>query len=250
MNDIAYNRFWKILTFTMLLVITITCFAGCRNTTAKRVKDKDDKYKTSELYRAVTKWKEDDITIDDLGSEIIIDGDFNEVDPDNMLKFKGWYKGYDFVTLVFDRSSKIEQKNVELFASEEPILSYNGHLEGVLYQEKAGLKYLTFKFNTTILSYADGVDRQADTAAGYNFFTLPTKAGEPMSYYQIFISREREEHAMGEMINISECKQTQELDRSYYMDYRYDSKIQRYEDGQWSDIEQYKDNETDNMPLE
>lgn len=59
-------------------------------------------------------------------------GEFNECNPKNMLKFEGFYRGLDFVTLVFDVSSPVGLRNVELFITNKVWLQQ--FLEGILYR--------------------------------------------------------------------------------------------------------------------
>ena len=161
-----------------------------------------------ELHRFVTEWKTDEIEEESLG-EIMTEGEYCEVNPDNILSYKGTYKGPDYVTLVFDSSSPINLENVELCINEQK--NYNFNLNGILYQEKDGNKYITFKYEST----------QSEIA-----FILPTKTGEPMSYYLICIKpifyKDYE-------ANVSEYIQREVVERSYYTDYRYDVLTQYYD---------------------
>lgn len=46
-------------------------------------------------YRYVVEDSSDEITVDDLG-DIRTDGDLNECNPQNMLKYEGFYRGPDY----------------------------------------------------------------------------------------------------------------------------------------------------------
>ena len=223
----------KYLSVILLGLITISGFSGCNMP--------DSLIGDGELHRFVTEWRADETAEDSLG-EIVTEGEFYEVDPDNMLCYKGAYKGLDYVTLVFDSSSPVNVKNAELCVSEHR--NYNYFLEGVLYQEKDGNKYITFKYETII--YENG--GQHDAARGENAFILPTKADEPMSYYYICIKPlfNNDYEAI-----VSEGIQKEVVDRGYYTDYRYDETNQYYdiETNSWTE-ETLEDLMTDNMPLE
>ena len=81
----------------LILVISVLalCFSGCSNE------------KTGFTYKFVVLEKADEVKTEDLG-ELRTDGDFHKVNPNNMLKYLGYYSGLDFVTLVFDQSSQMD----------------------------------------------------------------------------------------------------------------------------------------------
>ena len=198
-----------------------------------------------ELHRFVAERKVDEVEEDSLG-EIVTEGEFFEVNPDNMLCYKGAYKGLDYVTLVFDSSSPIDLENIELGISEHKYR--HGYLDGILYQEKDGNKYITFKYETEFFEYPDGTVEQLDATKTAISFNLPTKAGEPMSFYLIRIKP---------IINtdydacVSEYIQKEIVEQGNWTDYRYDVRTQYYdkETDSWRE-ENIEDLMTDNMPLE
>ena len=220
------EKIYRIVSVMLFVFAAMLNFTGCAD---------------HELHRYVTEWKTDEIEEDSLG-EIVTAGEFYEVDSNNMLRYKGAYKGLDYVTLVFDNSSPVNLENVELCISEQR--NFNHFFEGILYQEKDGNKYITFKYETII--YRTGGQHEA--TRGVNTFILPTNAEEPMSYYLISIKPLfHEDYEAG----VSEYIQKESVDRSYYTDYIYDVMTQYYdrETDRWTE-EILEDLETNNMPLE
>lgn len=222
----------------LALIMCASCFAGCVK------KDKDNGHsKSSKTYRYVVLDKRDEVSKESLG-DIRTDGDFNECSSKNMLDYKGYYKGLDYVTLVFDSSSPVGKENVDLFISEE--IWINCYLEGLLYREKGGNKYITFKFETCDLQYPGHVE-QFNSAKNCRYFELPTEASEPMSHYFILIdSRWGDNDA-----SIGECRQKEAVDQGYWTDYIYDKTAQYYyaDSGKW-ESEISTGLMTNNMPLE
>lgn len=233
--------FRKCLSVTLVSLMVMSCFAGCKKEKSAIRSGHHD----SKLYKFVVERKADEVTEDSLG-DIVTEGDYYEADSRNMLSYTGAYKGLDYVTLIFDGNSPIGLDNIEMYLSEDPLLNRN--LDGILYQEKGGSKYITFKYETTFLEYPDGTTEQFDSARSENSFTIPTKADEPMSYYLISIKPVQDsdyEAFVGEFV------QKEVIEQSYWTDYKYDKVIQYYdkETGSWTE-ESTKDLYTDNMPLE
>ena len=140
----------KNISFTTKIIVVLVLFSilllnGCGSIE-----------KRGQTYKYVVHEKSGDVSFEDLG-DIRTDGDFNKCNPKNMLKYEGFYKGPDYVTLVFDDSSPIGLRNVELFISEEVWLQQ--FLEGILYRREHGKKYVGFKFKTVFHG-----EEQMDTA--------------------------------------------------------------------------------------
>lgn len=233
--------FRKCLSVTLVSLMVMSCFAGCKKEKSAIRSGHHD----SKLYKFVVERKADEVTEDSLG-DIVTEGDYYEADPRNMLSYTGAYKGLDYVTLIFDGNSPIGLDNIEMYLSKDSLLNRN--LDGILYREKDGSKYITFKYETTFLEYPDGTTEQFDSARSENSFTIPTKADEPMSYYLISIKPVQDsdyEAFVGEFV------QKEVIEQSYWTDYKYDKVIQYYdkETGSWTE-ESTKDLYTDNMPLE
>ena len=178
-------------------------------------------------YKYVVEDALDKISVDNLG-DIRSDGDFNKCNPKNMLKYEGYYRGLDFVTLVFDDSSPVGLRNVELFITNKVWLQQ--FLEGILYRRENGKKYVEFKFSTIIHS----ADNQMDTAKYSRGFRLPTKEAEEMSYYSITISP-LPSMAFSDLkydAFVAEYKQKEVIQQSGYgltwNDYKYDVVHQYY----------------------
>ena len=235
MNLAIYNRFRKQLSVIILLIMAMTCFAGCKKQSSE----------DHELHKFISQRKLDEITEEDLG-DIITEGDYYGVNPDNMLSYMGAYKGLDYVTLVFESDSPISLENIELCISENTV--FNTNFEGILYQRKDDKKFVMFKFETQIFEYPDGRIEQYNTAKIEKSFNFPTKAGEPMSYYFIRISPYIADDYYAA---VSENIQKEIVDQSYWTDYKYDSRNQYYdkETDSWTE-EFLQDCMTNNMPLE
>ncbi|MCR5328249.1 MAG: hypothetical protein K6E12_05330 [Saccharofermentans sp.] len=176
-------------------------------------------------YKYVVEDALDKISVDDLG-DIRTDGDFNKCNPKNMLKYEGYYRGLDYVTLVFDDSSPVGLQNVELFITNKVWLQQ--FLEGILYRRENGKKYVGFKFTTIFHSAND----QMDTAKYSREFRLPTKESEVMSYYEIRILPFRGFSDVDYDACVAEFKQKKVIQQSGYgfnwEDYKYDVVYQYY----------------------
>lgn len=202
--------------------------------------------KRGETIKYVVNRKSDEVSVDDLG-DIRADGDFNECNPENMLKYVGYYKGPDYVTLVFDDSSPISIHNVELFISEEVWVS--SFLDGILYRNESGKKYVEFKFETVFHGSS-----QMDTAKGAREFKLPTKESEYMSYYEICILPFVGFSSIDYDACVAEYKQNEVVEQSGYgfvwKDYKYDVVCQYYfaDSDNW-ETEKYEDRMTDLAPV-
>ena len=131
-------------------------------------------------------------------------------------------------------------------------ISYNRPVikffEGILYQEKDGNKYITFKYRTEFYEYPDGSVEQLNATKTENSFNIHTKPGEPMSFYRISIKPVLNNDYEA---SVSEYIQKEAVEQSYWTDYKYDELTQYYdkETDSWTE-ETTKDLITDNMPLE
>ena len=225
----------KLIVLILAVSVLSLCFSGC-----------GINVKTGFTYKFIVSEKADEVTMEDLG-EMRTDGDFHETNPNNMLKYLGYYSGLDFVTLVFDKSSPIGLRNVELFISEKCWLQ--SFHEGVLYRVENGKKYVEFKFKTIIHSN----NNQMDTAKYSREFGFPYKASEPQSYYQVRILPFR---GISDVeYDACVCKSVQKavINQSGYgftwTDYKYDMELQYYfaDSDKWETVTK-KDMVTDYAP--
>jgi hypothetical protein len=224
----------KCMALILVISVLALCFSGCSNE------------KTGFTYKFVVLEKADEIKTEDLG-ELRTDGDFHEVNPNNMLKYLGYYSGPDFVTIVFDKSSPIGLRNVELFISEKCWLQ--SFHEGVLYRKENGKKYVEFKFRTIIHSN----NKQMDTAKYSREFSFPYKASEPMSFYQVCILPFRGISDVEYDACVCKAVQKAVINQSGYgfnwTDYKYDLELQYYfaDSDKWETATK-KDMKTDHAP--
>ncbi len=236
----------RFLSISLIMTIIMSAFlvGGCDM--------KTDNDKDAVTYRFVTEYKirNGKITEDDLG-DIRTDGEFVSYSPDNMLRYIGYYQGLDFVTLVFEKKSPISLHNAELYASNTDLTPTwpPVTVDGILYREECGKKYITFKFETRYHD-KDGVQTQWDAVQGARCFMLPASETEPMSYFFINTgkSHNRDENYCA---SAGRCTQKEVLERSYWTDYRFDMECDNYSviTNKW-EHEISQDRITDNMPLE
>lgn len=229
----------KVIVKTIALVLilsSILLMPGCGSF---------EKYKYT--YKYVVEEKSDEISVDDLG-DIHTDGDFNKCNRNNMLKYEGFYSGLDYVTLVFDNSSPISLRNVELFITNKVWLCSS--LDGILYRKEKGKKYVEYKFATIF----HGADNQMDTARGIREFKLPTKESEPLSYYEICILPFVGISDIEYDACVSKYTQTDVVQQSGYgcewTDYKYNVVYQYYfaDSNKW-ETKKYNDCMTDWSPV-
>ena len=216
------KRTSKCIALILAISVLALCFSGCSNE------------KTGFTYKFVVLEKADEVKTEDLG-EMRTDGEFHEINPNNMLKYLGYYSGPDFVTLVFDQSS--------------PIGLLQQFHEGVLYKKENGKKYVEFKFKTIF----HNKNNQMDTAKYSREFGFPYKASEPMSYYQVCILPFR---GISDVeYDACVCKYVQKavINQSGYgfnwTDYKYDLELQYYfaDSDKW-ETAMKKDMKTDHAP--
>ena len=242
MIKLTHNR---VIIILCIMTIFMAVFAGgCDR--------KTDNDKDPVTYRFVTEYKirNGEITEDDLG-DIRTDGEFVSYSSDNMLRYIGYYQGLDFVTLVFEKKSPITLHNAELYASNNNLTPSwpPVTVDGILYREEDGKKYITFKFETRY-NVSDGVQTQWDAVQGARCFILPASETEPMSYFFINTGKSYK-HDENYCASVGRCTQKDVLDRSTWTDYKYDFECDNYSviTNKW-EHEILKDNITDNMPIE
>lgn len=185
----------------------------------------------------------------DLGG-IVMEGEFISCNSDNLLKFEGYYKTLDTITLVFDASSPISGKMLKRYADTH----YNANFQGVIYKSGLMHKYVTYQFEQ--FSYEkDGEVIHVDKAK-VRSFRFPLSDTEPQSFYYLDIKGYRGNKGIKDELKevdmvASKCTQTQEIEQSYWTDYMYDQILQYYnaETGKWTE-KVLEDQMTNNMPLE
>jgi len=185
----------------------------------------------------------------DLGG-IVMEGEFISCNSDNLLKFEGYYKTLDTITLVFDASSPISGKMLKRYADTH----YNANFQGVIYKSGLMHKYVTYQFEP--FSYEkDGEVIHVDKAK-VRSFRFPLSDTEPQSFYYLDIKGYRGNKGIKDELKevdmvASKYTQTQEIEQSYWTDYMYDQILQYYnaETGKWTE-KVLEDQMTNNMPLE
>lgn len=185
----------------------------------------------------------------DLGG-IVMEGEFTRCNSDNLLKFEGYYKTLDTITLVFDASSPISGKMLKRYADTH----YNANFQGVIYKSGLMHKYVTYQFEP--FSYEkDGEVIHVDKAK-VRSFRFPLSDTEPQSFYYLDIKGYRGNKGIKDELKevdmvASKYTQTQEIEQSYWTDYMYDEILQYYnaETGKWTE-KVLEDQMTNNMPLE
>lgn len=185
----------------------------------------------------------------DLGG-IVLEGEFTSCNSDNLLKFEGYYKTLDTITLVFEASSPINGKMLKRYADTH----YNATLQGVIYERSFTHKYVTYQFEPFVYE-KDGEEIHVDRAK-VRAFNFPLSDDELQSYYYLNIKGYRTYKGIKDELKevdmvVSKDTQIKELDRGYYTDYMYDEILHYYnaETGKWTE-KVMKDQVTNNMPLE
>ena len=185
----------------------------------------------------------------DLGG-IVMEGEFISCNSDNLLKFEGYYKTLDTITLVFGASSPVNGKMLKRYADTH----YNANFQGVIYKSGLMHKYVTYQFEP--FSYEkDGEVIHVDKAK-VRSFRFPVSDTEPQSFYYLDIKGYRGNKGIKDELKevdmvASKYTQTQEIEQSYWTDYMYDEILQYYnaETGKWTE-KVLEDQVTNNMPLE
>jgi len=185
----------------------------------------------------------------DLGG-IVMEGEFISCNSDNLLKFEGYYKTLDTITLVFGASSPINGKMLKRYADTH----YNANFQGVIYKSGLMHKYVTYQFEP--FSYEKNGEEIHVDRAKVRAFKFPLSDDEPQSYYYLNIKGYRTYKGIKDELKevdmvVSKDTQIKELNRGYYTDYMYDEILQYYnaETGKWTE-KVLEDQMTNNMPLE
>ena len=174
---------------------------------------------------------------------------FTSCSPENLLRFTGYYKGFDFVTLVFERTSPIESDQLKRDAETR----YSARLQGIIYYQDPNYKYVTYQYEPFIYEKNGEVTQKSSVSGSIFSFKLNDKEHE--TYYRIDING-----LHGKYLNkdLEPCDmviyyrvQTEVIDRDYYTDYKYDETRQFYH----ADMEKWNtsmvhNKMTDYMPLE
>lgn len=225
-------RIQKSVAVIVLLSVVISIFAGCGMTAHK--------YVAARYGKDNPEFGKPDL------NGIVKEGDFIACNDDNLLKFQGYYKGLDYITLVFEVSSPIDAKMVKRCAGE----SHSGSLQGVIYDKDLDHEYVTFQYETFIYE-KNGEVIQSDKTKTVNSFRFPLSDNEPASYYYLNIKGYSNNKYKDVDMVISLRTQTTVVEQSYWTDYKYDETIQYYNAGteKWTQ-EEINDQMTDNMPLE
>ena len=185
----------------------------------------------------------------DLGG-IVMEGEFTSCNSDNLLKFEGYYKTLDTITLVFDASSPINGKMLKRYADTH----YNATLQGVIYERSFTHKYVTYQFEPFVYE-KDGEEIHVDRAK-MRSVRFPVSDDEPESYYFLDIKGYRQFKGIKDElkeVDMVVAKRTQKrvVEQSYWTDYVYDETSQYYnaETGKWTE-KVLEDQMTNYMPLE
>ena len=219
-------RIQKGVAVIVLLSVVISIFAGCGMTAHK--------YVAARYGKDNPEFGKPDL------NGIVKEGDFIACNDDNLLKFQGYYKGLDYITLVFDASSPIDAKMVKRCAGE----SYSGSLQGVIYDKD-------LDHESTFIYEKNGEVIQSDKTKTVNSFRFPLSDNEPASYYYLNIKGYSNNKYKDVDMVISLRTQTTVVEQSYWTDYRYDETWQFYH----ADTEQWNTSMTQNkktyyMPIE
>jgi len=185
----------------------------------------------------------------DLGG-IVMEGEFTSCKSDNLLKFEGYYKTLDTITLVFEASSPIDGKMCKRYAETH----YNVILQGVIYKRDLFHKYVTYQFEPFVYE-KNGEEIHVDRAK-MRSVRFPISDDEPESYYYLDIKGYRQFKGIKDElkeVDMVVAKRTQKrvVEQSYWTDYVYDETSQYYnaETGKWTE-KVLEDQMTNNMPLE
>ena len=222
-----------VLLLMAVLLIAVAALAGCGAVT--------EKYVNGSYAECNPEFGKPDL------GGIVTEGDFVKCNDKNLLKFRGYYKGSHFITLVFDSSSPVDGKMLERYVDKEN----ERYLQGVIYKKDLTSKYVTFQFEP-LTNEKTGLEfDRADT----RFFEFPENKSEPESYY--FLSLRSYGSYQGisgirkDNFIISHRTQKEVVEQSYWTDYKFDETVQYYDDdtGKWT-TEKLVDQMTNNMPLE
>ena len=231
------------------IVLIITVLTGCSD--GVRTFDLPDPIMLTKSEKFVNQSylkRHEDFSKRELGG-IRKDSRFTSCSHENLLRFCGYYKGLDFVTLVFESSSPVEIDQLKRDAEER----YNARLQGIIYYQDASYKFVTYQYEPKIYE-KNGEPTQSNSVNDSRFsFKLNDK--EPETYYQINIKG-----LHGKYLNkdLEECDmeiryrvQKEVIEQSYWTNYRYDETRQFYHsDSEKWNTSMVRDMKTDYMPLE
>lgn len=225
----------------LMLVLLINVFSGCG--TIEALSGKPVKFVSSWYAEHNEGFSESAL------GGIRKDGEFKACDANNMLKFQGYYRGYDFITFVFDAASPINEEHVRRSVD----TNHGFYFQGAVYQTDLTHKYVTFQYKTR--SYVKSGETVYSDAVSDRVFKFPLNGEEHETYYSIGIRGNRGLHINTDVgdydLSISSRIQTDIIEESYWTDYRYDQLTQYFnaETGKWTEQE-VKNKKTDYMPLE
>ncbi|MBO4450570.1 MAG: hypothetical protein J5777_08280 [Clostridiales bacterium] len=232
-----------IITLTLLMAALTGCVGGIRDIDIPGIITRTDKY-VNQSYAE----RHEDFSKKDLGG-IRKDSRFIYCSPENLMRFRGYYRGLDFVTLVFEAASPVETEQLRREAEER----YNIRLQGIIYSQDPDYKYVTYQYEPLIYNVHGEPTQESSVNDSYFTFKLNDKESE--TYYRINIKGLR-----GKYMNkdLEACEmviyhriQTEVIEESYWTDYRYNETRQFYH----ADTEKWntsviRNSKTNYMPLE
>ena len=237
----------SILIVSILLFISV--LTGCSG--GMRIIDLPDPLmipKTEKFINQSYLKRNEDFSKNDLRN-IRKDSRFTACSPENLLRFCGYYKGLDFVTLVFETSSPVETDQLKRDAEQR----YSARLQGIIYYQDPYYKYVTYQYEPFVYE-KNGVMTQSNTVSD-SYFKFRLNDKEPETYYQINIKGLR-----GKYLNkdLEECDmeiryrvQKAVVEQSYWTDYKYDETRQFYHaDKEKWNTSMIHNKKTNYMPLE
>ena len=234
-----------IVSIVLLVAVLTGCTGGMK---AFDVPDPIMLTKSEKFVNLSYQKRNEDFSKKDLGS-IRKDSLFTSCSPENLLRFCGYYKGFDFVTLVFEASSPIETDQLKRDAETR----YSARLQGIIYYRDPNYKYVTYQYEPFIYE-KNGEVTQTNTVND-KFFTFKLNGKEPETYYRIDIKGLR-----GKYLNkdLEPCDmviyyrvQKEVLEQSYWTDYKYDETRQFYHaDTEKWNTSMVHNKKTNYMPLE
>lgn len=170
------------------------------------------------------------------------EGDFHEVNGDNLIGFQGYYSSSNYITFVFKASSPLTGRDFERLVerSEDGSMFVGSNFDGIVYSEDSSHKYATFWY--------EGNGNKNFISRGY--FEIPTSDSEFETGYRIDVNG-YDLHTYTCDAMVSFHQQTEELPNEGYTNYKYDETIEYYDEasGTWT-TEEYRDLLVNNMPLE
>ena len=236
-----------ILIVSVLLLIAV--LTGCSGRVSDLgVPDLFTFFRTEKFVNQSYLKRHEDFSKSELGG-IRKDSRFTACSHENLLRFCGYYKGLDFVTLVFESSSPVEPDQLQRVTDQV----YNARLQGIIYYQDSSHKYVTYQYEPAI--YEKNGEPTQKSSVNDSRFSFKLNDRESETYYQInikglhgkYLNKDLEECDMEIRYRI----QKEAIEQSCWTDYRYDETRQFYH----SDTEKWntsmvRDMKTDYMPLE